>query len=249
MHRNFRILILLLVLLAVASVTLYGRLRVRDWARPLQVSIYPVAMDPASGAYVGALKAQNFREIGEFLRSEASRWKKPNVPEPQFSVRAQVAQLPPLGRPQSALESVLYTLKLRWYVFRNTPFRENFGTIRIFVLYHPLIFDQALPHSLGLQKGLLGIVHAFADVSQQRQNNIVIAHELLHTLGATDKYGGDGEPLFPAGFVQFAGGPSYPQAHAEIMAGRRPLAPGRSEMPRSLDEVRVGFATAAEIGW
>jgi len=249
MHRNIRILILLVVLLFVAGLTLYERSRARDWSRPLQVSIYPVALDASSTGYVHSLSVDDFREIGDFLQAEAARWKKPSVPAPQFNLRPAVTRLPPLGRPTSGLESIAYTLKLRWYVFRNTPFRENFGTVRVFVLYHPLIFDKALPHSLGLKKGLVGLVHAFADKSQQRQNSVVLAHELLHTLGATDKYGPDGEPQYPAGFVEFVGGPSYPQTHAEIMAGRRPLAPGRSEMPRGLDDVRVGFATAAEIGW
>ena len=45
-----------------------------------------------------------------------------------------------------------------------------------------------LAHSLGLQKGLIGVVNAFASSSQAAENNVVIAHELLHTVGATDKY-------------------------------------------------------------
>ncbi len=46
----------------------------------------------------------------------------------------------------------------------------------------------AVPHSLGLQAGLLGVVYAFADETLDAPNNVVIAHEVLHTLGATDKY-------------------------------------------------------------
>jgi len=249
MHRNVRILILLLVLLAVAGLTLYERLRARDWSRALIISIYPVALDHTSEPYIGTLGPETFREIGEFIQTEAGRWKRSNVPAPNIMIRPPVAEPPPLARPAGFFETVGYTLTLRWYVFRNTPFRETFGTVRLFVLYHPLVFNQPLPHSLGLTKGLLGVVHVFADDRQRRQNNIVITHELLHTLGATDKYGSDGQPAFPAGFVEFVGGPSYPQSHAEIMAGRRPLAPGQSEIPKGLDEARIGFATAAEIGW
>jgi hypothetical protein len=81
-------------------------------------------------------------------------------------------------------------------------------------------------------------------------NNIVIAHELLHTLGATDKYDlVSGAPLFPSGFADPDRRPLYPQENAEIMAGRRPLSAQDAQMPSSLGAVVVGPATAAEIRW
>jgi len=249
MRRNLRILILLLVLLAVAGLTLGERLRVRDWNRPLAVAIYPVAKDDTGRAYVGQLDSAEFQEIGGFIVSEARRWKQPDTPEPNITLHAPLREPPPLARPTGLLETVVYTLKLRWYAFRNTPFRDSLGTIRLFVLYHEPRTNEALPHSLGLAKGLIGVVHVFADARQRRQNNIVIAHELLHTLGATDKYDRDGQPVYPIGFADFTIEPRYPQRQAEIMAGRIPLAPGKAEIPRSLDETVVGFATAAEIGW
>ena len=43
--------------------------------------------------------------------------------------------------------------------------------------------------------------------------------------------------------------PLYPQKYAELMAGRRLLAPDRWRQPASLDEVVVGPATALEIRW
>ena len=45
-----------------------------------------------------------------------------------------------------------------------------------------------MAHSTGLQKGMLGVVNAFASADQEGSNAVVIAHELLHTFGATDKY-------------------------------------------------------------
>jgi len=107
-----------------------------------------------------------------------------------------------------------------------------------------------LPHSLGLQRGLTGVVHLFAARSQSAQNAIVTAHELLHTFGATDKYAPDSDaPLYPQGFAEPERVPRYPQRYAEIMAGRVPLASDRQEMPEDLAQVRVGTATAREIGW
>jgi len=72
-------------------------------------------------------------------------------------------------------------------------------------------------------------VHLFAARSQAAQNDIVIAHELLHTFGATDKYdAGSDAPRYPEGFAEPQREPRYPQRYAEIMAGRVPLGPSVS---------------------
>jgi hypothetical protein len=81
-------------------------------------------------------------------------------------------------------------------------------------------------------------------------NNIVIAHELLHTVGATDKYDlTTGLPLYPSGFADPDQQPLYPQDNAEIMAGRRAVSAQEAQMPQSLRHVVVGPATASEIRW
>jgi len=84
---------------------------------------------------------------------------------------------------------------------------------------------------------------------QRAQNNFVIAHELLHTVGATDKYDANGQPLNPTGLADPNSQPPYPQYKAEIMGGRVALTPNRAEIPKGLEEAVVGYATAAEIGW
>ena len=100
-----------------------------------------------------------------------------------------------------------------------------------------------------MQKGLLGVVHAFAVREQNAQNNVVIAHELLHTVGATDKYDASGQPIYPQGYAHPNRKPLYPQFRAEIMAGRVPLSPTNSKMTHSLRSTVVGQATAREISW
>jgi hypothetical protein len=122
--------------------------------------------------------------------------------------------------------------------------------IRIFVLYHDPTFNRTVPHSIGLQKGLVGVVHAFADRRMTRTNNVVITHEILHTLGASDKYDLQTlAPIFPIGFAEPDREPLYPQSFAEIMAGRYPTDENTFEMPESLDSVLVGDETAHEIRW
>ena len=249
MHRNFRILILLLILLSIAGMGLFERMWVRSWTRPLQVAIYPIALDAASAAYVAQLRPDDFREIADFLQSEVGHARRKSIPRPNLVLKPPLRDLPPIARPRSAFESLQLSLHMRWYAFRHTSFWASLGTVRLFVLYHPVQYDQSLPHSLGLQKGLFGFAHVFASDAQRAQNNVVIAHELLHTLGARDKYDADGQPVYPVGFADPYADPRYPQYKAEIMAGRIPINDRRAEIPRGLSESVVGYATAAEIGW
>jgi hypothetical protein len=122
--------------------------------------------------------------------------------------------------------------------------------IRIFVRYHDPAFTQSVPHSVGLQKGLVGVVHGFADPTMRGSNNVVIAHEILHTLGASDKYDpATLAPLYPIGYAEPDRTPRFPQPFAEVMAGRRAESATEFIMPASLDEVIVGQATAMEIRW
>lgn len=249
MRRMWRILILLFILALVAGMSLFERLWVRGWAHPLDVTIYPVAMDDSSREFIQRLRPEDFREIADFLGSEArDHWKKA-VPLPRIVLAAPVRDLPPLAQAHTRLDAIGSSLRLRYYAFRHSPFWSSLGTIRLFVLYHELRFNEALPHSLGLQKGLLGVVHVFASSTQRAQNNVVIAHELLHALGATDKYDAAGLPIFPQGYADPYLEPRLPQYKAEIMAGRIPLTDSHAEIPQSLADTVIGYQTAAEIGW
>jgi hypothetical protein len=78
----------------------------------------------------------------------------------------------------------------------------------------------------------------------------VIAHELLHTLGATDKYDlRTNQPTQPDGYAEPDLQPLYPQSFGELMGGRIPVSSTESTMPESLQQVIVGAKTAGEIGW
>ena len=100
-------------------------------------------------------------------------------------------------------------------------------------------FSRTVPHSVGLQKGLVGVVHAFASDRMTATNNVVIAHEVLHTLGATDKYDpATLAPHYPAGYAEPDREPRHPQVFTEIMAGRRAVDAHNFEMPESLKAVQ-----------
>ena len=76
---------------------------------------------------------------------------------------------------------------------------------------------------------------------------IVVAHELFHTLGATDKYDAQGRARRPSGLAEPELGES--QRFVELMARTRPTASGEETIPDFVDDIAVGPLTAQEIGW
>ncbi len=120
---------------------------------------------------------------------------------------------------------------------------------RIFVVFTDGAGDIAA-HSRGSEKGRLGI--AFVDLEDQNPAYIVatLAHELAHTLGASDKYDpADYRASFPEGYIEPFREPLYPQRYAELMAVDIPVGPQLEQEPRDLSQVRIGHRTAAELGW
>jgi hypothetical protein len=84
----------------------------------------------------------------------------------------------------------------------------------------------------------------------EKQNNVVITHEFLHTLGATDHYDlATDQPVYPDGYADPDLKPLLPQHLAEIMAGRIPMSQSEAVPPESLDDVLIGNKTAKEINW
>lgn len=254
MWKTIRVAVLLLVLVIVAGRTWLDRVDTRSWKSPLWVGIYPLNGDgsPSAQSYIADLSANDFASIATFCEREAHRFAV-GLEEPvHIELYPQGRELPPqLDTNAGPLGVMWWSLKMRWFAMHATrvPGRTP-SRIRIFVLYHDPSSLQIVPDSHGLQKGLMGVVHAFATRSMAGSNNIVIAHELMHTLGATDKYNlGTGEPLYPSGFAEPDRQPLYPQSSAEIMAGRRAVSATDSDMPSSLKDVVVGPVTADEIRW
>ncbi len=249
--RRFRILILLGFLAGAVGLTWLEQWIVRGWGMPLAVELVPINGDGSRVAAetIAALKAEDFADINAFLERETARYGVKVAPALRLAVMPESKAIPPAPpHGGSVLETVWWSLKLRWWVYRQSgQLVPQLGVVKLFVLYHAPEEGVALEHSLGLQKGLIGVVHAFADPGQAKQNNIVIAHEMLHTLGATDKYGPGGRPAYPDGVADPALPEGMPQQEAEIMAGRYVNAAGRLVMAPSLAQCVIGAKTAHEI--
>lgn len=249
--RRIRILLLLGVLVGAAGLTWLEQTRVRAWDAPLAVELVPINGDGSARAAeaIRGLRASDFDDIDAFLRRETARYGVKQAQALNLVLRPELESHPPAPpREGGVLKTMAWSLKLRAWVYRQSDaWLPQLGTIKLFVLYHAPQDGLALEHSLGLQKGLIGVVHAFADPGQARQNNLVIAHELLHTLGASDKYDAAGRPLYPQGYAEPELPQHLPRREAEIMAGRLVNAAGRLVMPPGLEQCVIGPLTAHEI--
>ena len=251
--KGLRILLLFSTLLLTAFYTLHQYQFSRAWNKTLQVVVFPINGDGSemTDRYIRSLTVGDFSAIDRWMRREARRYELLLEHPTQVQLGPEVDSLPPmLSDIRNPIQTVWWGLKMRWWAATNTPDdMSNLERVRMFVIFQQGKKGEALPHSLGLQKGLLGVVYAFSDKRQAAQNNIVIGHELLHTVGAIDKYDNRGMPVFPEGFADPDRVPLYPQRKAEIMAGHRPLASNRSTMPRNLKSVVINPFTAREINW
>jgi len=253
--RTVRITFLVLLLGVVAFVTWDSQRDATDWKDPLHVMIYPIDGDGSEevAAFIGDLADGDFDGVETFFQEQADYYGL-TLQEPfLFHLAPGVTTLPPAPpEDYSRLKVIWWSLRLRWWVFQSDTWEEKWPTpdIRVFVVYHEAWDNRVMQDSLGLSKSRTGVVHAFADQGMADANKVVIAHEVLHTLGATDKYNMQNlMPVFPDGYAVPGREPLYPQTHAEIMGGRIPVSANRLKMPESLDEVLVGEQTAAEIRW
>jgi len=252
MRKHLRYVILLSILLFVVINEALIKFRSTDWDNPLWVRIYAVSGDDraATDKFIDSLTQQSFASVEKFVNHEARRHGiLIDAIDVEYNGRLQSGPpQPPSG--QSVLENIWWSLKFRaWAAYRDWKSDLDDGDVELFVTYYDIETTRSLRHSVGLQGGLIGIINAFADKSYRGSNQVVIAHELMHTLGAADKYGSNSVPLYPQGYAEPYQQPLYPQRRAEIMGGRIPLSPQQSRMPESLAEVAVGAYTADEINW
>ena len=244
LFRRIRIAILLYILVFVAAGHWLTQARSTDWDGTLWVAVYPVVGDGSRAAAeaAAALDRSDFERVESFFASEAGRYGIALERPVRFDVAAPSEIGPP--RPPASggvVDAIAFSLRLRLAALR-AGWRSDLprADITLFAVLHDGAGGETLDRSVGLQKGMVAVANLFAERTAAGTNSLVVAHELLHTLGATDKYrAADNTPVFPQGYAD----------PAELMAGRIALSERSAVMPRGLDEVVIGPATAVEIGW
>jgi hypothetical protein len=253
MFKILRIFILLVILLGVGLSSWRMQTRSVEWKRDLPVNLYLVNADGSeqTAAYLRGLSKDDFKTMERFMHDEAARLGQADKASIEIRMGGVVDEIPPEPPHGGNVMSVmLWSLKMRWWASNHGETHGSGTQVKMFLLYHDPALTNQVPHSTGLQKGLIGRVNLFASSQMAKQNLVVITHEFLHTLGATDKYDpATDQPLFPDGYAIPDQQPVLPQIFAEIMAGRTPISATNAVIPESLYDVLIGPATAREINW
>ncbi len=254
MFKRIRIMILVYILAFVAIGNYLASMRTTDWDQTLWVDVYPINADNSARtqAYIDDLESDDFNQIERYFSREASRYGVTLEQPFRVELGPQVENdIPELPAQPSIIGTLIWSLRMRWYAAtidrgegRPRP------DIKLFALYFEESDSTILDRSTALERGLIAVAKVFAGRSSTGPNQLVMAHEVLHTLGATDKYDfATSLPIYPYGYAAPEQHPRYPQVDAELMAGRIPIDDRRAEIPAGLDDTLIGVLTAAEIGW
>lgn len=254
LFKLFRVVLLLSVLFVIVVSAWMTERRMAAWERPILVTIYPIIADDQAGTldFVSDLELEDFDDINHFFDRESALYGFTVTPAFRFQLAPPGRELPPAVPDQFSTAGIAWwSLKMRWWSWlqaaRTDLVRPD---IQMFVLYHSLSGGGEVGISVGMRKGRYGIVKAYAKETLNPQNLVIFTHEMLHVLGASDKYVlSTGEPIYPHGYADPGKRPLFPQELAEIMGGRIPLNTFSSRMPASLSECRLGRITGEEIGF
>lgn len=182
--RSWRIFALLLVLVLVAASAFLSPRRLKSWSRPLIVDVEPIAAEPGTETFAAAFDDEALAEVRAFFAREARGTRAELI----FNVEPASKHVPPM-RPGEAAETIdvaLFSLRLRmwswWHAWRAHLAPAD---VRIYVLFHRPEPGRLLEHSGSIENAHIAIVYAFADARSRGETAIGIAHELLHTLGAS----------------------------------------------------------------
>lgn len=252
--RMLRIGALLTVLIIVAAGTWLTERRLANWERPVWVTFYPIPADASADTleFVENIDHETYRDVDRFFQVQGDRFDLRLTPVINIQVAPVITDLPPPIPDRTKPHLVAWwSLKMRWYSWmmeRKDGLVEP--DIQVFAIYHGKSSTSERHMSVGMRKGMFGLVNLYAVDSMNDRNQVVIAHEMLHVLGASDKYAlGSGDPIYPYGYAEPLAQPLFPQTQCEIMGGRIPVSSYQAVMPGSLAECTVGTKTAQEIGF
>lgn len=252
MWKRIRVTVLLL-LLAYVSFTSYFDLH-PNWDNETTIVLHPINVqnDKVVDEYIKNLKPSDFDNISEFLTENATHYRNKDT-----SIRVVLGSVlktpPPIVDEKVAsnmFHTALWSLKFKFYALVNKK-AEDFGADSIMYLtyYYSKNVNQ-LERSTALQRGRIGLVNLYGEKVMSSTNNVIIAHEALHTFGATDFYDlNTGIPIFPIGYADPDQKPLYPQKRAEIMGGYILLNEQDFTIPDDFDEVVLSKDTAKDLQW
>lgn len=241
----------LVVVIAYAANDVMSRRARKAWDHTLSIAIIVIRDGAVEDAAVDALR-ERAPALAARMTSELHRYS-PAAPAPfTFTVFGPVDHAPAApvaGEGVINLASHAWDLH-RWTTDIDARAKVTAGAFdsRVYVMARPPTSKKHMIEGSSEQGGRVGVVTVDLDLATIDFALSVIAHELLHTLDATDKYTSSGIEI-PAGLAEPDRVPRFPQRFVEIMTRGRPISPAEEEVLDTLDDLAVGPATAREIGW
>jgi len=249
--KQIRVLVLLLLLLPLVILAFRDDDPRPDWQRTLIVGLYPHNGDGSDEvqAWIDRLHREDFQPIETFIAEQAARHGLELERPFEIRLGRPIPNAPPPPPPVGAgRERMSWAAHLRWWHFRLDRQRLKPDIVMV-ASYQQVPADFFNLRSIGMPSPRLGLSQLAIGQDRHEFNLVVLAHELLHTVGALDLYRPDGRPEFPDGYAEPDRQPRYPQQRAELMAMVLPVSPQLSRPPRKLEEVQIGARTAQQIGW
>jgi hypothetical protein len=251
-----RVSILLSILIAVliwAGCDIQKRRARNQWIDTLEVALILVRKDNVDEGAVEMLK-RRAGALEERLAAEFHR-RNPDAPKPfHFVVKGPVdlRRAPPRQPSEGLFDLARYNFDL-WRFVRGVNAdagveASSFDATIYLVARSPRHASGSV-EGASQEGGTVGVVEVELDRTMVDFALFVTTHELLHLLGAKDKYDASGRSLVPEGLGEPELRPLYPQRHAEVMARNVALSPTEERPPESLSDLKVGASTAREIGW
>ena len=253
MPRKIRIATLLCILAAVIWLAVTDRTPPPpDWDKPVRIVIYPHNADGSDSAthHIAQQTAEDFQPIVEFFSEQAARYDLPIARPFELAMGSPLKSAPVSPpRPGTFIERLRWGLSIHWWRFHFHD-RENAPDIIVIAHHHDPENTPDMPCPVAVDEYRLVIANMAAGNTDCQGGLVVIAHEILHTVGATDLHDPHTLiPRYPEGYAEPGREPRYPQTQAELMAPRIPLSPYSEREARSFEEVTIGQRTAREIGW
>ncbi|HMA92041.1 MAG TPA: hypothetical protein VKP30_05105, partial [Polyangiaceae bacterium] len=224
-----------------------------DWDRPLDIALIMVEQSKLDPATVRAFR-ERIPLLEEQLGREFAKYRTGIRLPVRFYVYGPVTgPTPPQPSESEAIMDRLVESVARLVYARKLDRLAGvplFGfDSRIYVAARPPATNvMQFVEGFSEQGGRHGFVDVELDASMVDFALFVTVHELFHTLGATDKYGRNGNSV-ATGLVNPSQRPLFPQLQADVMARGRPVAPDVDEPPTLLRELGVGADTARELHW
>lgn len=226
-----------------------------EWNAPITVGVVVMRLGDVSPEALVRL-TERVRVLERRLSMELRRYR-PEAQQPMIRLvpygPVEVTEPPPDVPGTTLWERLVHTVELFQYtsaVDRAAGVPTLALDSRIYLLAEPPRsgFDYSV-EGYSEAGGRVGVARVSLDATTVDLGLFVVAHELFHTLGASDKYDEHGRTRIPEGLAEPDRVPLFPQPGAEIMARNRVVDATREIAPDSLEELYVGRWTAREIGW